>query len=343
MMTDFEFLKLLKTKCDLGEFEENTELVRASFTPNQPSVGMQLVIDSKHTLKCYLCDNIKPLVDFQIKDNKFTPGVDVRTYFTGYSCWDCWFNDLLIHVKFNTGEFPDDVISKYAYVASQAAKRNDWIEHANCFCGEIGEEFHHYDYRRPLQGRWLCKAHHNILHHHILDKLYVNENYWPEHLVKRYYIMVKNADVSNQGRIPKPEYEYELSCPRPLTRREIKDRLNKESFKIAHPDEFIYVRPDELFTSSYIQEKASQKHIHHIRYSIIKIGLRMKDVNRLLDVEETCKIGLDELQQDYILLLQSGLMTSELAKSISFTTDIYKKSSIEASKILKYKLRRTKR
>ena len=32
-------------------------------------------------------------------------------------------------------------------------------------CGNPKVEFHHPDYSKPIEGRWLCKKHHEAAHH----------------------------------------------------------------------------------------------------------------------------------------------------------------------------------
>ena len=48
------------------------------------------------------------------------------------------------------------------------ALKKGWLVRAPCFCGSTGSEAHHYagyDLEHALDVTWLCKRHHEAIHH----------------------------------------------------------------------------------------------------------------------------------------------------------------------------------
>ena len=65
------------------------------------------------------------------------------------------------------------LIQKIAWYAIQEAKKMGIITKMPCeICGEINTEAHHDDYEKPLQIRWVCKKHHEDIHHKNVNKRY---------------------------------------------------------------------------------------------------------------------------------------------------------------------------
>jgi hypothetical protein len=53
-----------------------------------------------------------------------------------------------------------------AYCAVERAIKNGTLKRLPCeICGETKSEAHHEDYYKPLEVKWLCKRHHEDLHH----------------------------------------------------------------------------------------------------------------------------------------------------------------------------------
>lgn len=62
-------------------------------------------------------------------------------------------------------QYQYDTVRKAAAVAVNNAVRDCRLFKEPCFiCGEVKVEAHHYDYSRPLDVSWLCKAHHMEIH-----------------------------------------------------------------------------------------------------------------------------------------------------------------------------------
>jgi hypothetical protein len=50
-------------------------------------------------------------------------------------------------------------------VLHNAVKSGKVVKGPCAVCGEKRVEGHHFDYSKPLEVIWLCKAHHNAIHH----------------------------------------------------------------------------------------------------------------------------------------------------------------------------------
>lgn len=71
-------------------------------------------------------------------------------------CKDCCKNDNTKNRKKNIEHYK---------VACE--KKKGRLKNENCFiCGEIKTEAHHSDYRKPLKIIWVCKQHHEEIHHY---------------------------------------------------------------------------------------------------------------------------------------------------------------------------------
>jgi len=56
-------------------------------------------------------------------------------------------------------------------VCNSRGKKMGIITKMPCeICGEINTEAHHDDYEKPLQIRWVCKKHHEDIHHKNVNK-----------------------------------------------------------------------------------------------------------------------------------------------------------------------------
>jgi hypothetical protein len=59
-----------------------------------------------------------------------------------------------------------DPVKKRAWNAVSGAIRSGKLKRQPCeICGDPNSQAHHDDYSRPLDVRWLCRAHHEEHHH----------------------------------------------------------------------------------------------------------------------------------------------------------------------------------
>jgi endogenous inhibitor of DNA gyrase (YacG/DUF329 family) len=60
-------------------------------------------------------------------------------------------------------EHPEKVAARWAL--NRAVRRGDVIRKPCEACGALKVHGHHDDYSKPLEVRWLCRTHHERLHH----------------------------------------------------------------------------------------------------------------------------------------------------------------------------------
>lgn len=60
---------------------------------------------------------------------------------------------------------PGETPKMMARQAVRRALESGQLLRQPCFCGRTRVDAHHDDYSRPLDVKWLCRTHHNELHH----------------------------------------------------------------------------------------------------------------------------------------------------------------------------------
>jgi len=88
-----------------------------------------------------------------------------------YKAYKAWYNarpDIKKRAAEKMREYvklPHVVPKEKARRAVRAALRIGSLKKQPCHCGETKVEGHHPDYSKPLEVVWLCRAHHEDVHH----------------------------------------------------------------------------------------------------------------------------------------------------------------------------------
>lgn len=115
--------------------------------------------------KCQKCLEVKDIGEFYILRNWRNPSSNV--YFHRSYCKGCWYERSKPYAK---KSLEKNVFKNRCRALSRKAIKEGILVKSPCeVCGtENDVHVHHEDYTKPLEVSWLCRSHHEQLHHNLL-------------------------------------------------------------------------------------------------------------------------------------------------------------------------------
>ncbi len=118
------------------------------------------------TKKCNKCLVEKPLSGFFAKRPWRKP--DQGAKYVRSTCKVCWQAKNLPYHRASIARYPEKDKARRQLI--KAVKRGDIIRGECKVCSKPNAHAHHEDYSKPLDVIWLCRQHHEDIHHNRLNK-----------------------------------------------------------------------------------------------------------------------------------------------------------------------------
>lgn len=111
---------------------------------------------------CTKCGIDKPLSDYYTKRDWRDP-INMTVNYYRSKCKTCIHKENEKAVRKYEKNNPEK--TKARVLCRKAIKDGVMVRKPCMVCGETRVDAHHHDYSKPLDVLWLCKVHHNDIHH----------------------------------------------------------------------------------------------------------------------------------------------------------------------------------